>query len=116
MARVQFEGRTRRIAASRIAWALATGQWPKGVVRARNGIDDDLRFDNLILTERGPRPFTKSRRRQSLVAGAPRQNDHDADQDARRASGIDGAATVAACRVERVVRLHSAWANWPTWA
>jgi hypothetical protein len=60
MARVTVNGKIRRIAASRIAWALATGQWPKGVVRARNGIDDDLRPENLILTERGPRPFTKS--------------------------------------------------------
>ena len=60
MVRVTVNGKIRRIAATRIAWALATGQWPKGVVRARNGIDDDLRFENLILTERGPRPFTKS--------------------------------------------------------
>jgi Winged helix-turn-helix DNA-binding len=36
---------------------LATGSWPAGVVRARNGDDDDLRPENLILTKAGPRPF-----------------------------------------------------------
>ena len=60
MVRLTVNGKIRRIAATRIAWVLAAGQRPRGVVRARNGIDDDLRFDNLILTERGPRPFTKS--------------------------------------------------------
>jgi hypothetical protein len=52
--------RRRRITAGRIAWALATGSWPKGVVRCRNGIDDDLRAENLILTRRGPRPFDQA--------------------------------------------------------
>jgi hypothetical protein len=32
MVRIQFEERTRRIAASRIAWALANCQWPSGPV------------------------------------------------------------------------------------
>ena len=57
MVRVQFEGRTRRIAALRVAWALATGEWPRGVVKARDGNDNNCRFDNLILTRAGPRPF-----------------------------------------------------------
>jgi hypothetical protein len=48
MVRIQFEERTRRIAASRVAWVLATGQWPSGPVLPRNGVDDDLRFENLI--------------------------------------------------------------------
>ena len=57
MVRLQFEGRTRRIAALRVAWALAIGEWPRGVVRARDGNDNNCRFDNLILTKAGPRPF-----------------------------------------------------------
>jgi hypothetical protein len=51
------QGRIRRVAASRIAWALTANEWPKGAVRARNGVGDDLRESNLILTKRGPRPF-----------------------------------------------------------
>jgi DNA-binding Lrp family transcriptional regulator len=66
MVRVQFEARTRRIAASRIAWMLATGAPPKGTVRARNGDDRDLRPENLILTPRGPKPFGDGGRASSL--------------------------------------------------
>ena len=58
MVRVYHDGKISRIAAARIAWCLAAGEWPSGVVRARNGVDDDLSFDNLIATMRGPRPFT----------------------------------------------------------
>ena len=57
MVRLQFEGKTRRVALLRVAWALAIGGWPRGVVRARDGDDNNCRFDNLILTEAGPRPF-----------------------------------------------------------
>ena len=58
MVSFKFDGHLRRIAASRVAWLLATGgSWPKGVVRARNGDDDDLRPENLILTKAGPQPF-----------------------------------------------------------
>jgi hypothetical protein len=57
LARVYHQGRIRRIAAGRIAWALAVGQWPKGVVRARNGDDDDLRPSNLIEVRHGRDPF-----------------------------------------------------------
>ena len=55
---VPFHEVRTRFAAARIAWCLAAGEWPSGVVRARNGVDDDLSFDNLIATMRGPRPFT----------------------------------------------------------
>ena len=54
MVRVQYQGRTRRIAALRVAWMLATGAPPKGTVRARNGDDRDLRPENLILTPKRP--------------------------------------------------------------
>jgi hypothetical protein len=57
LARVYHEGRIRRIVAGRIAWCLAVGQWPKGVVRARNGVDDDLRPSNLIVVPHGRDPF-----------------------------------------------------------
>lgn len=61
MVGVRYEGRTRRIAASRIAWAVHTGEWPKGIVLERNGDPADFRPDNLILTRAGAKPFTQSR-------------------------------------------------------
>jgi DNA-binding Lrp family transcriptional regulator len=57
MVRLQYQGATRRIAATRVAWALATGEWTRGLVRARNGVDDDLRPENLIVVKRGANPF-----------------------------------------------------------
>ena len=57
MVRVTVNGKIRRIAASRIAWALATGEWPKGVVRHRNGDEGDCRQENLLLTRHGRDPF-----------------------------------------------------------
>lgn len=57
MVRIYVDGEVRRLLATRIAWALATGSWPSGVVKARNGIDDDLRPENLILTKHGRDPF-----------------------------------------------------------
>jgi DNA-binding IclR family transcriptional regulator len=60
LVRVYIDGKIRRVLATRIAWALASGEWPDGVVRCRNGVDDDLRAENLLVTKRGPRPFTMS--------------------------------------------------------
>jgi hypothetical protein len=57
LVRVYHQGQVRRVMASRVAWAIASGSWPKGVVRARNGVDDDLRFENLIVTRHGRDPF-----------------------------------------------------------
>jgi DNA-binding MarR family transcriptional regulator len=57
LVRFQFHGQTRRIAASRVAWCVAVGAWPSGPVKARNGIDGDLRFENLIVTKHGRDPF-----------------------------------------------------------
>lgn len=57
MVRVYVNGAIRRVAASRIAWALATGNWPKGVVRHRNGDDRECRQENLLLTRHGRDPF-----------------------------------------------------------
>jgi hypothetical protein len=61
LVRVYHAGTIRRIVASRLAWCLSCGSWPKGVVRARNSVDDDLRFENLILTKAGPRPFDRGK-------------------------------------------------------
>ena len=36
MVRVYVNGAIRRVLASRIAWCLSCGEWPKGIVRARN--------------------------------------------------------------------------------
>jgi hypothetical protein len=34
--RLQFDGRTRRIAASRVAWCLSAGEWPSGLLAKRS--------------------------------------------------------------------------------
>jgi hypothetical protein len=59
LVRVYVNGKIRRLSATRIAWAVHTGAWPpKGsVVRCRNGVDDDLRAENLILTPANRDPF-----------------------------------------------------------
>jgi hypothetical protein len=54
---VRVQGRIRRIVALRAAWALATGEWPKGIVRARDGDDRNFRAENLIIVKRGKNPF-----------------------------------------------------------
>src|SRR4029077_2810565 len=56
-----------RVLASRIAWCLSCGEWPKGIVRARDGDERNLRPENLILIERGPRrsPTARSGRASS---------------------------------------------------
>jgi hypothetical protein len=61
LVRVYHQGCIRRFAAGRIAWVLATGEWPKGVVRCRNGVDDDLRPENLIVVKAGAHPFDQAR-------------------------------------------------------
>jgi hypothetical protein len=60
LARVYLGGSRRRIIASRLAWAIETGEWPRGVVRHRD--DDERNFapSNLLVTRRGPRPFVQS--------------------------------------------------------
>jgi hypothetical protein len=65
MVRVYVNGAIRRVLASRIAWCLSCGEWPKGIVRARDGDERNLRPENLILIERGPRPFTNSQVRRA---------------------------------------------------
>ena len=79
MVRVYVNGKTRRVAAGRVAWVLACGEWPKGVVRGRNGDDRDLRPDNLIVTRHGRDPFgaisdkhAKGGRASSLAERRPR--------------------------------------------
>ena len=52
MARFGVQGKIRRIAESRIAWALHYHEWPTGPVRPKNGDHDDLRADNLPATAR----------------------------------------------------------------
>ena len=61
LVRVYHQGSIRRFAAGRIAWAIAVGEWPKGVVKARNGVDDDLRPENLIVVKAGARPFDQGK-------------------------------------------------------
>ena len=43
LVRFQHLGKTRRIAASRVAWCLASGSWPDGPVKARDVNERDLR-------------------------------------------------------------------------
>jgi HNH endonuclease len=61
LVRVYQQGSIRRFAAGRVAWAIAVGEWPKGVVKARNGVDDDLRPENLIVVKAGARPFDQGK-------------------------------------------------------
>jgi hypothetical protein len=56
MVQFTYGGHTRRIAASRIAWCLSSGEWPRGQVRARDGDENNLRPANLIVTQRGKNP------------------------------------------------------------
>ncbi len=56
MVRFTFEGRTRRMSALRVAWVLATGEYPGGAIEARDGDRANLRPENLI--ER-PRDWTR---------------------------------------------------------
>jgi hypothetical protein len=67
MARFSVNGKIRRIAASRIAWALHYREWPTGPVRPKNGDPDDLRADNLVQTRHGAhRPNAAGGRASSL--------------------------------------------------
>jgi hypothetical protein len=67
MVRIGVQGKVRRIAASRIAWALHYREWPSGPVRPKNGDPDDLRADNLVHTRHGAhRPNAAGGRASSL--------------------------------------------------
>lgn len=61
MVRVYVGGKTRRIAAGRIAWCLAVGELPRGPVKHRDGDHGNFAAGNLVLTKRGPRPFDQGR-------------------------------------------------------
>ena len=61
LVRVYHQSGIRRFAAGRIAWVIAVGEWPKGVVKARNGVDADLRPENLIVVKAGARPFDQGK-------------------------------------------------------
>jgi DNA-binding Lrp family transcriptional regulator len=49
MMRLTFQNKIRRVLASKVAWALAFGQWPAGPVRPKNGDPSDLRPSNLTV-------------------------------------------------------------------
>jgi DNA-binding Lrp family transcriptional regulator len=55
MLQFNFEGRTRRIAAARVAWCLSHNEWPRGQVKTV-GDEGDLRPENLIVVKRGVNP------------------------------------------------------------
>jgi hypothetical protein len=61
MVRLQFEGKTRRVALLRVAWIVATGELPHGVVRPRDGDEWNASEANLIVTRAGPHPFDYGR-------------------------------------------------------
>ena len=58
LVRFMVNGRTRRVSLLRIAWVVATGELPHGVVRARDGNEWNASFDNLIVTKHGRDPFS----------------------------------------------------------
>jgi DNA-binding MarR family transcriptional regulator len=51
MVRLGHQGKIRRVLASKVAFALAVGQWPSGPVRQKNGDPGDLRPGNLVVTK-----------------------------------------------------------------
>jgi hypothetical protein len=55
--RFMYAGKTRRIASSRVAWAIVCNAWPSGPVLPRNGDPSDLRFENLLQVRHGRNPF-----------------------------------------------------------
>jgi hypothetical protein len=57
MVRFQYQGATRRIALLRVAWIVATGELPHGVVRPRDGDEWNASEENLIVVKRGGNPF-----------------------------------------------------------
>ena len=61
MVRLQFEGRTRRIVALKVAWCLAVGSWPRGAIKARDGDERNASAANLILVKAGAKPFSMSK-------------------------------------------------------
>ena len=61
LVRFVYEGHTRRVALLRLAWVVATGELPNGVVRPRDGDEWNASADNLIVIKAGPRPFDQSK-------------------------------------------------------
>ena len=53
MVRFTFEGRTVRMLASRVAWAISTGTHPVGVIAPRDGDPTNMRPANLLERSRG---------------------------------------------------------------
>ena len=58
MVRLNHYGRTRRLIAGKVAWSIATGAWPRGIVRHRDGDETNFRAENLIVVKRGQNPFS----------------------------------------------------------
>lgn len=70
LVRVYLDGKIRRVCALRLAWALACGSWPRGIVRPRDGNTRNFVADNLIVVRRGQIPFavgTSSLKRRAEV-------------------------------------------------
>jgi DNA-binding MarR family transcriptional regulator len=71
MVRLTYQGAIRRVLASKVAFALAFGQWPAGPVRPKNGDPSDLRPSNLTVTRYcDHKPQSSGGRNSSLVRRA----------------------------------------------
>ena len=106
--RLQWRGRTRRMSALRVAWILATGAHPVGVVEARNGNEADLSPANLIERSRGWRRFgglSRAQRRASDAAVLAAMRD-DPNASIAQLSALVGSDTPCVCR--RLVKLAEA--------
>ena len=57
MVRIQYGGKTRRVALLRVAWIVATGELPHGVVRPRDGDEWNASEGNLIVVKCGGNSF-----------------------------------------------------------
>ena len=63
---LHFEGKARSYFLHRIAWALATGSWPKEIDH-RNGVRDDNRLSNLREATRTENHQNRGRRRDNTT-------------------------------------------------
>jgi hypothetical protein len=69
LVRFVYEGHTRRVALLKVAWIVATGELPCGVVRPRDGDEWNATAANLIVTKAGAGTFDQGKggKRSSLA-------------------------------------------------
>lgn len=106
--RVQWRGKTRQMLTTRVAWIVATGSYPKGMIEARNGDETDLRPSNLIETQPGRNKFggiSRLRRDAADAAVLTAMRDHPGATLAQISRLV---GSKASCTCVRLARLQAA--------